>query len=53
MNTDLTTTTDERQRAPGSFHGLHSEVTERVIGVFFEVYNGWAAGFWKVCIRRL
>jgi GxxExxY protein len=45
MSTDLTTNTDERQRAAGSFHGLHSEVTEKVIGVFFEVYNELGGGF--------
>jgi GxxExxY protein len=45
MSTDLTTKADEGQRAPGSFHGLHSEVTEKVIGVFFEVYNELGGGF--------
>jgi GxxExxY protein len=45
MSTDLTTDTDERQGAPGSFRGLHSEVTEKVIGVLFEVYNELGGGF--------
>jgi len=31
------------QRA--AFHGLHCEVTEQVIGVFFEVYNELGGGF--------
>jgi GxxExxY protein len=45
MSTDLTTNTDERRRASGSFDGLHAEITERVIGVFFEVYNELGGGF--------
>jgi GxxExxY protein len=48
MSTDLKTKTDERQEAPGrrgDFHGLHAETTEKVIGVFFEVYNELGGGF--------
>ncbi len=33
MNTDLKTNTDERQKRV-NFQGLHSEITEKVIGVF-------------------
>jgi GxxExxY protein len=36
--------TDLKQ-TDGAFHGLHSEVTEKIIGVFFEVYNELGGGF--------
>jgi GxxExxY protein len=41
--------TDERLKADekrvGEFRGLHSEVTEKILGVFFEVYNELGGGF--------
>ena len=47
MNTDLKIKADKRREdsGRGSFHGLHAEITERVIGVFFEVYNELGGGF--------
>ncbi|HEX3967687.1 MAG TPA: GxxExxY protein [Edaphobacter sp.] len=47
MSTDSKAKTDERRdgRGRASFHGLHAEITERVIGVFFEVYNELGGGF--------
>lgn len=47
MSADLTTKADEKRRARGreTFRGLHAEVTEKVIGVFFEVYNELGGGF--------
>jgi hypothetical protein len=47
MSTDLKTKADERleDSGRGSFHGLHAEITERVIGVFFEVYDELGGGF--------
>jgi GxxExxY protein len=44
MNPDLKTNTDERQKRV-NFQGLHAEITEKVIGVFFEVYNELGGGF--------
>jgi GxxExxY protein len=47
MNTDSKTKTDKRQDEPvrRPFYGLHAEITEKVIGVFFEVYNELGGGF--------
>jgi GxxExxY protein len=49
MNTDLKAKADERREKVGqggkTFHGLHAEITEKVIGVFFEVYNELGGGF--------
>jgi len=47
MSADEKTETDGRREAAGrgTFHGLHAEITERVIGVFFEVYNDLGGGF--------
>jgi GxxExxY protein len=47
MSMDLKTKAEERRRAPGrgTFRGLHAEITEKVIGVFFEVYNELGGGF--------
>jgi GxxExxY protein len=47
MSTDSKTNADKSQKEPGrkAFHGLHVEVTEKVIGVFFEVYNELGGGF--------
>ena len=47
MSTDVETKADERQEERGrkAFHGLHAEITEKVIGVFFEVYNELGGGF--------
>jgi GxxExxY protein len=47
MSTDVKTKADERQEERGrkAFHGLHAEITEKVIGVFFEVYNELGGGF--------
>jgi GxxExxY protein len=47
MSTDVKTKTDERQEERGrrAFHGLHTEITKKVIGVFFEVYNELGGGF--------
>ena len=36
--------TDEKQRIE-SFRGLHSEITEKVLGIFFDVYNELGGGF--------
>jgi GxxExxY protein len=49
MSADLKTKADERQLAHGrgTFQGLHAEITERVIGVFFEVYNELGGGFFE------
>jgi hypothetical protein len=46
MNADEKRSTDEKQNSV-MFRGLHSEITEKVIGIFFEVYNelgGWFSG---------
>ena len=47
MSTDLKTYADERRGASvlGAFRGLHAEITAKVIGVFFEVYNELGGGF--------
>jgi GxxExxY protein len=47
MNADRKTKTDEIRDAVerGAFRGLHAEITETVIGVFFEVYNELGGGF--------
>ena len=47
MSADIKTKADERREAAGrgTFHGLHAEITETVIGVFFEVYNELGGGF--------
>ena len=44
MNADLITKADRKAEKQG-FRGLHSEITEKVIGVFFEVYNELGGGF--------
>lgn len=44
MSTDEKLRTDEKHRAE-SFEGLHSEITEKVLGIFFEVYNELGGGF--------
>ena len=36
---------DEKRPGAGPSHGLHAEITEKVIGVFFEVYNELGGGF--------
>jgi hypothetical protein len=40
MNTDNTDNTDQVQ-----MRGKHDDLTERVIGVFYEVYNELGYGF--------
>jgi GxxExxY protein len=47
MSADRKTKTDERREAAerGTFYGLHAEITETVIGVFFDVYNELGGGF--------
>jgi hypothetical protein len=53
MSADERRSTDEKQKSV-TFQGLHSEITEKVIGVFFEVYNELGGGFLeRVCIKRL
>ena len=44
MNTDEKRSTDEKRKGE-TFQGLHSEITERVIGIFFDVYNELGGGF--------
>ena len=44
MNADRKTKADERTRN-AVFRGLHSEITEKILGVFFEVYNELGGGF--------
>ena len=44
MSADQKLNTDERRNA-GAFRGLHSEVTEKILGVFFEAYNELGGGF--------
>jgi GxxExxY protein len=44
MNADEELTADERRKT-GSFQGLHSEITEKVLGIFFDVYNELGCGF--------
>jgi GxxExxY protein len=43
-NTDEKPKTDERPESE-AFRGLHSEVTEKILGIFFEVYNELGGGF--------
>jgi GxxExxY protein len=49
LTTDEKLNADERLEADGQrssvFRGLHSEVTEKILGVFFEVYNELGGGF--------
>jgi GxxExxY protein len=47
MSTDRKTKTDERRESAtrGTFRGLHGEITEKVIGSSFEVYNELGGGF--------
>jgi GxxExxY protein len=47
MSTDSKTNADKSQKEleRKGFHGLHAEITEKVIGVFFEVYNELGGGF--------
>jgi len=48
MNTDEKTRTDLSTALKDNsttFRGLHAEITEKVIGVFFEVYNELGGGF--------
>jgi len=50
MNADERLKTDKRLKTDRvldreGFRGLHSEVTEKIIGVFFEVYNELGGGF--------
>lgn len=49
MSADSKAKTDERREKLGqngkTFLGLHAEITEKVIGVFFEVYNELGGGF--------
>ncbi|MGH9595555.1 MAG: GxxExxY protein [Edaphobacter sp.] len=50
QSTDEKQSTDGRQSADGrqkgvTFRGLHSEITEKVIGIFFDVYNELGGGF--------
>jgi len=52
MSTDKRQKTDERQKTDVAepagrvmFQGLHSEITEKILGVFFEVYNELGGGF--------
>ena len=44
MNADEKLKTDEKRRAE-SFQGLHSEITQKILGIFFEVYNELGGGF--------
>ena len=43
LNADKGRNTNERR--VGVFRGLHSEVTEKILGVLFEVYNELGGGF--------
>ena len=47
MSADERHKTDEERNGPDDrgFRGLHSEITEKIIGVFFEVYNELGGGF--------
>ncbi len=50
MSTDEKLNTDagrEMVQGPqrGAFHGLHSETTQKILGVFFDVYNELGGGF--------
>jgi GxxExxY protein len=45
MSTDSKAKTDGRRQNGKTFLGLHAEITEKVIGVFFEVYNELGGGF--------
>jgi GxxExxY protein len=44
MSADEKRSTDEKQESV-TFRGLHSETSEKVIGVFFDVYNELGGGF--------
>ena len=33
--------------------GKHRELTRKILGVFFEVYNELVTGFWSLCTRSL
>jgi GxxExxY protein len=44
MSADEKRSTDEKQKSV-TFRGLHSETSEKVIGVFFDVYNELGGGF--------
>ena len=44
QKTDEQPKADERLKSE-AFRGLHSEVTEKILGVFFEVYNELGGGF--------
>ena len=52
MSADIKTKADERTSHVG-FRGLHSEITEKILGVFFDVYNELGGGFWRVFFTRL
>jgi GxxExxY protein len=47
MSADVKTNADEMRKVAGrsTFQGLHADITETVIGVFFEVYNELGGGF--------
>ncbi|MBL7161864.1 MAG: GxxExxY protein [Anaerolineales bacterium] len=46
--------TDNRKFAKKSFQGKHSDLTEKIIGAFFDVYNELGYGFSeKVCENAL
>ena len=44
MSADIKTKANERIRN-SVFRGLHSEITEKILGVFFDVYNELGGGF--------
>jgi GxxExxY protein len=44
MSADERRSTNEKQKS-AMFRGLHSEITEKVIGIFFELYNELGGGF--------
>lgn len=44
MNTDKKQHTDEKPKGE-VFRGLHSEITEKVLRIFFDVYNELGGGF--------
>jgi|HubBroStandDraft_6_1064221.scaffolds.fasta_scaffold4221667_2 PD-(D/E)XK nuclease superfamily len=43
MSADEKLNTDEKRGE--TFQGLHSGVTEKILGVFFDVYNELGSGF--------
>ena len=49
MSTDAT---DQRQRGQEQRTGKHAALTERVIGVFYEVYNELGFGFLESVYRE-